>query len=138
MTLLNPRHFLLLLSILLTSCSSKKAPEWPTLLQLDELAIACEAYAELKDEANLDRLFAKTKPLVESLESTQPENPKDPALVTLYRQELESWGLSVQKKNLTSAEKEALAYALHPIIERLILATGLPHEHPETSKPHEH
>ena len=131
--------FLFIFLTALSSCSEKKIV-WKEINQVDELSIVCEAYVELGDSKKLTESLNQVAQMISQLRASQPKNLQNQELVNFYLSELEAWSVAVTDENVSYSELANLAMALHPVVENLITAAGLPHYHLEgpSIKNHEH
>lgn len=103
---------------------------WPALTRLDELAYRSEGLTRTKD------LDSVRKSLPELLEagravnpSTIPSNADDPQQVKTILTDLTSLVDGLASAELDDASLSNLVIGLHPVIENLIKAVGMPHIH---------
>ncbi|MEM6917323.1 MAG: hypothetical protein AAF491_12225, partial [Verrucomicrobiota bacterium] len=106
------------------------AVSWPELVAFDELAYRAEGLAKVKDVAGI---VSQQTPLVEagravSLDS-MPENVKNPKEVEQLLADLASLVDGIAKDGVPEESLLALVEGLHPVVESLIKAAGMPHVH---------
>ena len=105
--------------------------KWPSLKKLDDLAERCEALSEKKDVAALRKIAASMKTAAEAVESEGvPKNAKEPEQVKVFQGDLKSLTDSITDPEKQDAEElSALLAGVHPIVEQLMEASGMPHVH---------
>ena len=110
--------------------------KWPSLKKLDDLAEKCEALSEKKDMAALRKIAASVKTAAEAVESEAvPNNAKQPEQVKVLQGDLKSLTDSINDPEKQDGEElTALLAAVHPIVEQLMEASGMPHVHETDEK----
>jgi hypothetical protein len=109
---------------------------WPSLKKLDDLAEKCEALTESKDVAALRKIAASVKTAAEKVETEAvPKNAKQPEQVKVFQGDLKNLTDSITEPAKQDGEElTALLAGVHPIVEQLMEASGMPHVH-ETEEP---
>ncbi|MEM1443535.1 MAG: hypothetical protein AAGF67_14415 [Verrucomicrobiota bacterium] len=125
------------IALLLCSCSDgqKESVEgevvsWPELVTFDELAYRAEGLAKVKDREGIlrDRSALLVAGQAVSLES-MPENAKNPKQIEPLLGDLSSLVEGLSEADLPDERLFALVEGLHPVVESLIKAAGMPHIH---------
>lgn len=127
---------ILLLCFHLWSCSkSDSVVQWPALKHLDEWAEKGEGWSEEGKVAEMrQNLPALRKAVEDLLASPVPANAKDPGAVKLVLSDLKDLDHQLSKTPLSDDELKVQVASLHPIVERLMGAAGLPHVHEHEEK----
>jgi len=109
---------------------------WPSLKKLDDLAERCEALAEQKDVAGLRKIAAKVKDSAKIVASDSvPEGAKQPSQVKILQGDLKSLIDSIHDPIKQDGEElTAILAGVHPIVEALMEASGMPHVHESDEK----
>jgi hypothetical protein len=115
----------------LTLAKAEDVVKWPNLKKLDDIAERCEALSDKKDIPGLRKVAAEAKSAAVLVEKDKiPGNAKDKERVKTLQSDL---------KSLTDAlgdpatgdgdELLGLLAGIHPIVEQLMEASGMPHVH---------
>ena len=107
--------------------------KWDALKKLDVLAEKCEALSEQKNIAELRKIAPEVKKAAAVVAADKlPDGAKQPAQVKILQDDL---------KNLTDAitdpekqdgeELAAILAGVHPVVEKLMETSGVPHVHEE-------
>ena len=110
--------------------------KWPSLKKLDDLAEKCEALSERKDVPALRKIAAsvKSSATVVSADAV-PKNAKQPAQVKVLQADLKSLTDSIGDPATQDGEElTAVLAGIHPIVEQLMEASGMPHVHEPEKK----
>ncbi len=104
---------------------------WDALKELDELAEQAEVLCE---ENDVDKLLLLVAPIKEAATQVAtdavPAGAKDAAQVKLLQSDLKSLSDALpSSKQQNGAELVGILSAFHPIVEKLMEATGMPHVH---------
>ena len=107
--------------------------KWPSLKKLDDLAERCEALAEKKDVGELRKIATSVKDTAKLVQSeASPNGAKDSEKVKVLQGDLKNLGDSIGNPDKQDGEElTAILAALHPIVEQLMEASGMPHVHEE-------
>jgi len=126
---------LLLLYASLTGCREASVVQWPALKQLDDLAEQCEALCDAKDVAALRQIAGTVKTAAITVaRDPLPAGARQPAEVTALQGDLNSLAAAIHDPaRQDGAELTAILAGVHPIVEKLMEAAGMPHVH-ETEK----
>jgi hypothetical protein len=110
--------------------------KWPSLKKLDDLAEKCEALSERKDVPGLRKIAASVKAAAAAVESEAvPNNAKQPDQVKVLQGDLKSLTDSITDPDKQDGEElTALLAGVHPIVEQLMEASGMPHVHETEEK----
>ncbi len=126
----------LLICIQLASCRNRVVVQWPDLKQLDNLAERCEALCEQKDVAAL-RLVAdsvKAAAITVALDPV-PDGVRQPEVVNTLQGDLSNLADAIgDPEKQDGAELTSVLAGVHPIVEKMMEAAGMPHVH-EAEKP---
>lgn len=108
-----------------------KPVSWPELARFDELAHRAEGLARVGDLAGVRDSHAELLAAGKALTpATVPHNVADPQQVeTILKDDLTSLVKGLSAKELDDESLTALVLGLHPVIEKLITAAGVPHIH---------
>jgi hypothetical protein len=121
-----------------TSCSrSGGVVEWPALKEMDEWAEKGEGWADDNKIAEMHQGLAGLCAAAEKLSTSPvPSNAKDPAAVTQTMTDFRDVLKQLSKPNLPDDDLKASVAAVHPLVEKLMSAAGLPHvhEHPDKAE----
>jgi hypothetical protein len=115
--------------------------QWPNLRALDELAEAAEAAAPNGPLPALRELADKIKPSAEKVAVDPPPNgAAKPDQVKVLQNDLKNLADALQPGTMPEAELRANLNSLHPIVEQLMAAAGMPHvhEHPTEAQEASH
>jgi hypothetical protein len=125
----------LYLSAALTA-SADEVVKWPNLKKLDDLAEKCEGLSDARDIAGLRQVSAATKTAAIAVEKDEiPAAAKDKARVKTLLGDLKSVTDSLtDPKTQDGEELLGLLAGVHPIVEQLMEASGMPHVHEEPKK----
>lgn len=128
--------FLLFASLLFASCGREGAPSsstpvvWPELSAFDEYAWRAEGLAMVKDR---DALLKMRTALLEAgwavSPASMPENVANRELVHELIGDLSSLVNGIATSDLPDVRLFALAEGMHPVVEALFEAAGMPHVH---------
>jgi len=126
----------LLLCFHLGSCSKPDSVvQWPELKGLDEWAEKGEGWAEDGKVAEMRQNLPELRKAAETLlASPVPSNAKDPGAVKLLLSDLKDLDQQLGKSPLPDDELKVQVASLHPIVEKLMGAAGLPHVHEHEEK----
>lgn len=121
------------LTLLTTACTRDEAGEtpvsWPELARFDEVAYRADGFARTGDLATVESMRAELLETGKAVTpATVPANAADPRQAKTILADLTNLidGLS----NTTDPESTAtLVLGLHPVIEKLMDAAGMPHIH---------
>ena len=110
--------------------SNDKTVSWPELVRLDEVSYRAEGLVRAGD------LAAVRKSRTEVLEAgwavnqaSVPSNVADPLQVEVLLIDLNSLIIDLAAADLDDETLSSLVLGLHPVIEKLIEAAGMPHLH---------
>lgn len=119
--------------------SAADVVKWPNLKKLDDLAEKCEALSGKKDVEGLRKVSAATKAAAIAVENDKiPANAKDKEKVKTLQSDLKSISDSLgDPKTQEGDELTDLLASVHPIVEQLMEASGMPHVHEEEPKKEE-
>lgn len=127
---------LFVIALLATSCGedgpkSDSGPVvWPELAAFDEFAYRAEGFAKVKDR---ESLLKQRAGLLEAgwavSPPTMPENAASQRRVHQLLGDLSSLVNGFASKEISDERLFALAEGLHPVVEALIEAAGMPHVH---------
>jgi hypothetical protein len=127
--------FLLLCFLSSLNVISSRADEapvtWDSLKALDELAEKCEVLCESKNIVELRSIADAVKKAADAVASdTIPSNAKEPDQIKILQSDLKSLADQITDP-LPRDEEEltTLMAALHPIVEKLMESSGMPHVH---------
>lgn len=116
-------------------CSpSSTVVQWPALREMDEWAEKGEGWAEDNKIAEMRKALPDLQKAAEKLAASPlPVNAKDPAAVAQTMADFRDLLKQLQKPGLSDDELKAAVASVHPLVEKLMGAAGLPHvhEHPE-------
>ena len=115
----------------LTGCRNAATVQWPALKQLDDLAERCEALCDQKDVAALRQIASTVKTAAITVtHDTLPAGAKQPAEVRTLQGDLANLADSIHDPaKQDGAELMAILAGVHPIVEKLMEAAGMPHVH---------
>ncbi|MBK1883766.1 hypothetical protein JIN85_15210 [Luteolibacter pohnpeiensis] len=110
---------------------SEEVVKWPNLRKLDEVAEKCEALSEIKDIKALRNIATTAKLASEAVEKDKiPANAKDPHKIKTLQSDLKSLtDLLDHPATQDGEEVMDLLAGIHPIVEQLMEAAGMPHVH---------
>ena len=126
-----PVLVLLALGLCFSGCHSRRVVQWPDLTRLDELAEQCEALCDQKDVAALRKVAGdvKSAAITVALDPV-PEGARQPAAVNALQSDLSSLADSIlDPAQQDGAALTAILAGVHPIVEKLMEASGMPHVH---------
>lgn len=111
--------------------------KWAELKKLDDLAEKCEALSDRSDVKGLRKVAPSVKEAATLLEKSQvPKAAKDPEKVKILRGDLKSLIDSLGDPDTQDPEElTAILAGVHPIVEQLMEASGMPHVHEEKKEP---
>lgn len=128
--------FIPVVLLLLASCGENRSEvsgevvSWPELVAFDELAYRVEGLAKVKDHKAI--LSQRTR-LLEAgwavSPSTMPKNVSNPKKVHQLLGDLSSLVNRLAASDVPEEQLISLAEGLHPVVESLIEAAGMPHLH---------
>ena len=131
----------LLVSVVFCTCfpamaSAKDPVVWKNLKKLDDLAEKCEASGEKKDIAALRKIAASVKDTAVLVEKDPPPaGALDAEKVKTLQTDLKSLSDEIgDPEKQDGDELLAVLSAVHPIVEQLMEAAGMPHVHEEEPK----
>ncbi len=126
----------LLISLTCWICSCERqagsgaAVEWPELVAFDELAYQMEGHAKIKDAEGIRGMLG---PLLDSGRAvsidTMPSNVANQPMVEQTLGDLTSLVGGLGSESVPDEELFSLVEGLHPVVEALIEAAGMPHIH---------
>ncbi len=123
------------LALAITSCknnvdSTSDTVSWPELTNLDEIAYRADGFARADDlslvRESLPKLLASAGAVNQA---SIPPNTADPQQVKTLLTDLTNLVDGLSSPNLDDASLTSLVLGLHPVIEKLIEAAGMPHLH---------
>ena len=116
-------------------CSKEQPVVWPEVSALDAVAEKAEGAVERKDIKAMRALIQDLKPAAAKVAtSSLPGNTASPAAVLELVGDLKDLMTKMEKPDaLSDADLGALLAGVHPIVEQLMLKSGMPHVH-ETPK----
>lgn len=135
-----PRHpFVCMLALLFALSVAQAAAagvQWPALKKLDDLAERCEALSDKKDVGGLRKIAAEVKTAMKVVTSDSvPKGAKQPSQVKVLQGDLESLADSISDPTKQDGEElTAILAGVHPIVEALMEASGMPHVHEGAEK----
>ena len=109
---------------------------WSSLKKLDELAEQCEALSEQKNTAALRKIAPEVKAaaLVVAKDAV-PGNAAKPAEVKVLQGDLKNLADAITDPSTQNgAELTTILAGVHPIVENLMEAAGMPHVHEDEAK----
>lgn len=111
--------------------------KWENLKKLDELAEKCEALCDQKDVKGLRKVCPEVKKAATAVQKDPlPKGTKDPAKVKVLQGDLKSLMESLTDPDTQDPEElTAILAGVHPIVEQLMEASGMPHVHEEQKEP---
>ena len=120
----------------LTGCRNATVVQWPDLKCLDDLAERCEALCEQKDVAALRQIAASVKAAAITVAlDPVPDGASHPEQVNALQGDLSSLADAIQNPEQQDGVGLTTVLAgIHPIVEKLMEAAGMPHVH-ENEKP---
>jgi hypothetical protein len=133
------RTCLLIATVSLSTPMLAKADEvvkWPNLKKLDDVAERCEALCDKKDIPELRKVAAAAKAAAVTVENDKiPANAKDKERVKTLQSDLKSLtDVLGDPKTEDGDELMGVLSSIHPIVEQLMEASGMPHVHEEPKK----
>jgi len=122
---------LLPLCFSLTGCRDARVVQWPALKQLDNLAEQCEALCDQKDVAALRKIAGTVQTAaITVVREPAPAGAKQPDEVKSLQGDLKNLAESIHDPaRQDGAELTAILAGVHPIVEKLMEAAGMPHVH---------
>lgn len=120
----------------LAGCRNPVVVQWPDLKQLDNLAERCEALCDQKDVAALRKIAGDVKAaaIMVALDPV-PDGARQPDAINALQNDLSSLADSIRDPaQQDGAELTTILAGVHPIVEKLMEAAGMPHVH-ESEKP---
>jgi hypothetical protein len=122
--------------ILPSARAAESTVTWPSLKKLDDLAEKCEALSESKNVPELRKIAAEVKASAATVAGEAvPKNAKLPDQVKILQSDLKSLTDSIEDpKKQDGEELTALLAGVHPIVEKLMEAAGMPHVHEADEK----
>jgi hypothetical protein len=133
------RTCLLIAAVSLSTQMLAKADEvvkWPNLKKLDDVAERCEALCDSKNIPELRKIAAAAKAAAVTVENDKiPANAKDKERVKTLQSDLKSLtDVLGDPKTEDGDELMGVLSSIHPIVEQLMEASGMPHVHEEPKK----
>lgn len=127
------RLLLLMIVIPLAHAGGEDVVKWPSLKKLDDLAERCEALCGNKDISGLRKIAAEVKDAAKVVASdTVPQGAKQPGQVKVLQEDLKSLADSIGDADKQDGEElSAILAGIHPVVEQLMEASGMPHVHEE-------
>lgn len=127
------RYALVVLLLATVTVHAETVVKWPSLKKLDDLAEKCEALAEQKDVVGLRKIAASVKLAAKTVQTEAiPTGAKEPERVKVLQGDLKSLTESIgDPDKQDGGELTAVLAAVHPIVEQLMQASGMPHVHDE-------
>ena len=121
----------LLCGVCLTGCRNHVVVQWADLKHLDDLAERCEALCDRKDVAALRKIAEDVKAAAITVAMDPvPEGARQPEAVNTLQSDLTNLADAIQDPaQQDGAELTALLAGVHPIVEKLMEAAGMPHVH---------
>ncbi len=130
------------LSLVLFICSmiagrADPVVKWDDLKKLDDLAEKCEALCDQKDVKGLRKVCPSVKEAATKVQKdTVPKGAKDPEKVKVLQGDLKSLVDSLDDPDTQDPEElTAILAGIHPIVEQLMEASGMPHVHEQEKEP---
>lgn len=110
--------------------------QWPALKKLDVLAEKCEALGDQKNIAGLRKIAPAVKAAAALVaKDAVPMNAKQPDAVRVLQGDLRSLADAiVDPEKQDGEELAAILAGIHPVVEKLMEAAGLPHVHESDTK----
>lgn len=123
-----------------TAQAAEVVVRWDALKRLDELAEKCEALCEKKDVAGLREVAGPVKQAATVVATDAvPAGAKEAARVNVLQGDLKNLAESiVDPAQQDGEELTAILAGIHPIVEELMGAAGMPHVHEEDEAHEEH
>ncbi len=107
-----------------------KAVTWPELAHFDELAYRADGFARVGDYASVEEARAELLEAGRAITpATTPSNAADPDQVETTLADLTSLIDGLAATELDRETMAALVLGLHPVLEKLMSAAGMPHVH---------
>ena len=105
--------------------------KWDSLKKLDDLAEKCEALCDQKNVPELRKIAPAVKAAATVVaKDAIPANAKQPAEVKILQGDLKSLTDSITNPATQSGEElTAILAGVHPIVEKLMESSGMPHVH---------
>ena len=124
---------LLLLLTIVPAKAEDQVVKWPSLKKLDDLAERCEALSEKKDVGGLRKIAAEVKSAAKTVAGEAvPQGAKEPGQVKVLQEDLKSLADSIGDADKQDGEElSAILAGIHPVVEQLMAAAGMPHVHEE-------
>ena len=129
------RHLVVSMLALIFALSVAQAAaagvQWPSLKRLDDLAERCEALSDKKDVSGLRKIAAEVKSAMKVVTSDAvPKGAKQPSQVKVLQGDLKSLADALgDPKKQDGEELTAILAGVHPLVEALMAASGMPHVH---------
>lgn len=113
------------------SCQKSGTVVWPELTALDAKAEMAEGLTEQHDFKGMRALVPQLQPAaMKVVESGIPPNAADPAATAELQNDLKDLASRLgEAAKLPDAELESLLASVHPVVEQLMLKSGMPHVH---------
>jgi len=117
--------------VVLSGCGAKVVVQWPDLKRLDDLAEKCEALCDLKNVQGLREVAGTVKETALTVASDPlPAGTKSPVEVKTLQADLKTLANAIHDPAAQNgAELTDLLAGAHPIVEKLMEASGIPHVH---------
>ncbi len=122
------------LSLVLTSCdragNGDAVVSWPELVRLDESSYRAEGFVRVGDLEAVRGMLSELREAGEALTpETVPANVKDPQEVETIFADLVSLVEGLTAEGTDDETMSTIILGMHPVIEKLIGAAGMPHLH---------
>lgn len=137
MNLVSRIHLVLLVVLVLPLARAEEiVVKWSSLKKLDDLAERCEALCERKDVTALRKIASLVKYAAKAVESEPvPKGAKSPDEVKVLQADLKSLADSIGDPVKQDGEElTAILAGIHPVVEKLMEASGMPHVHEKEEK----
>ena len=104
---------------------------WPSLKKLDDLAEKCEAWCDQKDVADLRGIAPAVKAAAVTVAGEAvPAHARRPDDVKVLQGDLKSLSDSIANPATQNGDElTAILAGVHPIVEKLMESSGMPHVH---------
>jgi hypothetical protein len=113
-----------------SACSKPAAVKWPALGEMDTLAERAEGWIEANNVGELRKLLPEIKAAAAKLVSSGvPANAHEPKAVEQTLADLRNLAQQFEKPTLSDDEVKAQVAAIHPLVEKLMEQSGVPHVH---------
>jgi len=115
---------------------AEEAVQWAALKRLDVLAEKCEALGDQKNVAGLRKIAPAVKAAAALVaKDAVPMNARQPDAVRVLQGDLRSLADAIADPEKQDGEELAAILAgIHPVVEKLMEAAGLPHVHEGDTK----